>query len=293
MEKPIKISAVLIVYNEEVLLSRCLDSLKGIDEIIISDSGCTDKTMEVAKRYTDKLYEFKWIDNFGKSRNSAKSHATGDWILSIDADEILHDMSKVREAVALAEEREILAVNCKLMAEDTKQVNVFPRLFKNDPRVWWEGAIHNHLSVLGEDIGDVRITYGYSPAHNDDPERAFRILKKEVESRPNAVREMFYLGREYWYRGEYEECVKTIGKYVQRSRFLPEKAEAFLMMARAYWKLRMGDDARDACAQALIINSNFKEACLFMAELSWEKSAVQWRRMAETATNEDVLFVRT
>lgn len=287
-----KISAVLIVYNEEVLLSRCLDSLKGIDEIIISDSGCTDKTMEIAKRYTDKLFEYKWHDNFAASRNAAKSHATGDWILSIDADEILHDVSKVREAVALAEQRQALAVNCKLIAEDNGQRTIYPRLFKNDQRVWWEGAIHNHLSVLGEDIGDVRITYGYSPAHNYDPDRAFRILKKEVDTKPNALREMFYLGREYWYRKEYEECIKVIGKYVQHSRFLSEKAEAFLMMARCYWALRMGDDARDACAQALIINSNFKEACLFMAELSWEKSAKQWRRMAETATNEDVLFIR-
>ena len=301
----IKISAVLIVKNEEVLLPRCLDSLKGIDEIIIQDSGSIDKTMEVASKYTDKIYYYRWHDHFADARNAAKKHATGDYILSIDADEILHDMSKVREAVALAEQKNVLAVNCTLVGETVgdsgkAQRTTFPRLFKNDERVWWEGAAHNHLSVQGEDIGNVKITFGFSPAHHRDPDRTFRILKKEVESRPDAVRETFYLGREYWYRKDFENAVKTMGQYVQKGRFLAEKAEAFFIMAQAYQKMGMGEDARDACLQAIKINSHFKEAVQFMAVISgkgsgnerWEKNAQQWERMAETADNSNVLFVR-
>lgn len=295
-----KISAVLIVQNEEKLLPRCLESIKDLDEIIISDSGSIDKTIEIAQRYTDKIFSFPWCDNFAKSRNFAKSHATGDYILSIDADEILHDVSKVREAVELAAQKDILTINCTLVAEDNGQKTTFPRLFKNDERVWWEGAIHNHLSVQGESVGDVRITYGYSPAHNDDPNRAFRILKKEVESRDDAVRETFYLAREYWYRKNYEETVKLVGKYVQKSRFLAEKAEAFLMMAYAYEKMGDMDSARDACAQALILNATFSEAAHFMAKLAgagsgtekWERNAKMWELMAENGENYDVLFVR-
>lgn len=296
-----KISAVLIVKNEEVLLPRCLDSLKGVDEIIIADTGSTDNTIEIAKRYTDKIYtDFVWCDNYAKARNHAKSKATGDWILSIDADEILHDVSKLREAVELAEQKGVLAVNCMLIAEDNGQRTSFPRLFKNVPEVWWEGAIHNHISVLGETIGGVRITFGYSPAHYDDPTRTFRILKKEVDSRPDAVREMFYLGREYWYKQDYSECVKTLGNYVQRSRFLAEKAEAYFTMAQAYFAMGMGEDARDACLQALKINSNFKEAAGYMAKLAgegsgnerWENNARRWREMASNGDNSEVLFIR-
>jgi len=296
----IKISAVLIVQNEEALLPRCLESVKGLDEIIIVDGGSIDRTKQIASEYTDKIFDFPWCDNFAKSRNEAKSHATGDWILSIDADEILHDISKVREAVELAEQRNAIAVNIQLLAEDNGQKTIYPRLFKNVPEVWWEGAIHNHLSVLGEDLGNVKITYGYSPAHTTDPDRAYRILKKEVETRPDAYREMFYLGREQWYRKEYEDCLKTLGKYVQGSRFLSEKAEAFYIMARVYWEMKMGEDGRDACLQALKINPNFREAVLFMATLSgdgkgnekWQKNADQWKKMAETADNTDVLFIR-
>jgi glycosyltransferase involved in cell wall biosynthesis len=295
-----KISAVLIMKNEEVLLPRVLSSLQGIDEIILCDTGSSDQTVEIAKRYVKEVHFFEWCDDFAKARNHAKSFATGDWILSIDCDEILHDVSKVREAVVLAEQREALAVNVRMVAEDlTKQTFFYPRLFKNDPRVWWEGAIHNHVSVQGIDVGDVTITYGYSPAHFKDPHRAFRILQRVVKETGNG-REMFYLGREYFYRAQFDECVKMMGQYVQKSKYLAEKADAFLIMARAYWAMKMPDDARDALVQAIIINAHFKEALLFMAELAgkgsgneaWEKNAAQWERMAETADNTGTLFVR-
>lgn len=286
------ISAVLIVKNEEVMLPRCLESVKaGVDEIIICDTGSKDNTIEVAKKYTDKIFSFPWNDSFCDARNAAKSHATGDWILSIDADEILHDPAALREAVALGEARGFLAIECKLIAEDNGQFFMFPRLFKNTPQCFWNGNIHNHLSVLGDAIGDVRITHTYSPAHNLDPDRSLRILEKEVKEK-GGQREKFYLGREYYYRGWYDKAVVQLGSYVQTSRFLSEKADVFLVMARCYWEMHMGDDARDACAQALIINSNFKEAILFMSTLSWPHNAEQWKRMAETANNRDVLFTR-
>ena len=155
-----------------------------------------------------------------------------------------------------------------MIASDNGQQFLFPRLFKNIPEAYWNGNIHNHLSILGTHLGDVRITHGYSPAHNLDPDRAFRILKKEVETRPDAIREMFYLGREYFYRKDYENTVVLMGKYVQRSNHLAEKAEAFLIMSRSYWNMGMAEDARDAILQAIKINAHFKEALVFMAVLA-------------------------
>lgn len=288
----ITIGCVIICKNESALLSRCLDSLKGIDEIVICDTGSEDNTVEIAKKYTNNVQFRQWDDNFSKARNYVKSFAKSDWLISIDCDEFLHDVGKLREAVEAADSKGLLAVNVNMISEDqNKQVFVFPRVFKNDPKVWWEGAIHNHLSVIGADMGDVWITYGYSPAHHLDKDRAYRILKKEVEATGNG-REMFYLGREHFYRGEFEDCLRVLGQYVQKSKFLSEKAEAFLVMGRTYWELKMADDARDAVAQALIINANFKEALLFMGEMSFENNARQWRKLAETASNEGVLFVR-
>lgn len=295
-----RVSVVMIVKNEAAVLGRCLDSVKDADEIVICDTGSTDGTLDVARQYTDKVFsDYVWEDHFANARNHAKSKATGDWILSIDADEYLTcPFSAVREAAA----KGFMAVNVKMTAETgPTSIFWFPRLFRRSENVWWEGAVHNHLSVIGEDVGAVTITFGYSPAHAHDPLRSMRILEKAVADNPDCVRERFYLGREYFYRGMYDKALPMLGRYVQQSRFLPEKAEAFLTMARAYWELHMPDDARDALAQALIIDPNWTEACLFMATLAgegtgnprWEKNAAQWKRMAETATNDNVLFLRT
>ena len=80
----------MIVKNEEAFLEKCLESVKNyIDEIIIVDTGSTDKTVEIASRYTDKVYFHPWEGNFSKARNQALSYATCDWIFQIDGDEEL------------------------------------------------------------------------------------------------------------------------------------------------------------------------------------------------------------
>lgn len=93
----ITISACMIVKNEEKVLKRCLDSLKGIwDELIIVDTGSTDKTKEIAKEYTDKVYDYEWNDDFSKARNFAISFATKDYIYLPDADEVIDEKNQKR-----------------------------------------------------------------------------------------------------------------------------------------------------------------------------------------------------
>ena len=88
----ISISLCMIVKNEEKVLSRCLDSLKGLmDEIIIVDTGSTDRTKEIARQYTDKVYDFFWCEDFAAARNFSFSKATMEYIYAPDADEYLDE----------------------------------------------------------------------------------------------------------------------------------------------------------------------------------------------------------
>ncbi len=89
------ISLCMIVKNEEKILARCLDSLKGLyDEAIIVDTGSTDATKEIAAKYTDKIYDFVWVDDFAKARNFAMSKASSDYIYMADADEVIDEENR-------------------------------------------------------------------------------------------------------------------------------------------------------------------------------------------------------
>ena len=85
-----RISVCLIVKNEEDVIERCLESVKGFsDELIVVDTGSSDKTKEIVRKFTDKLYDFEWIDNFSAARNYAFSKAKCDYLFWLDADDIV------------------------------------------------------------------------------------------------------------------------------------------------------------------------------------------------------------
>lgn len=86
----ITISVCMIVKDEEKCIGRCLESLKGIyDELIIVDTGSKDNTISICKQYTDKIFHFKWVNDFSKARNFSFSKATKDYIYVADADELI------------------------------------------------------------------------------------------------------------------------------------------------------------------------------------------------------------
>ena len=111
----ITISLCMIVKNEEEVLERCLNSLKGLmDEIIIVDTGSTDSTKEIAARYTDKIYDFSWCDDFAAVRNFSFSKATQEYIYAPDADEVLDDTNRRRFMMLKAALLQANSTRCKI-----------------------------------------------------------------------------------------------------------------------------------------------------------------------------------
>src|SRR5690606_22915077 len=112
------ISLCMIVRNEERVLDRCLSSVNNlVDEIILVDTGSTDNTQEIAKKYTKNIYHFEWINDFSAARNFAADKATGEWILVLDADEYV-DEDNFREFIKLLKED-----NERFDAYDAKIIN--------------------------------------------------------------------------------------------------------------------------------------------------------------------------
>jgi len=299
----VTLSVCLIVKNEEAHIKDCLNSIKGADEIIVLDTGSDDKTCEIARQFfienPEQLFRviensYKWEDSFCKARNKVLSFSDGDWILSIDADETLEEggIEKIRQEIEKVKEK-AKTINIKLLSKRGKDVHYFPRVFKRCPEVYWCGAIHNYLNVSEQNNTDIKIYYGYSEAHKKDPDRAFRILKKEVDANPKCTREKFYLAREYWYRRNYQKAIDIYNEYLKVAYWAPEISEAHMVKGRCLMGLGKYDKAKDSLLQAIKINSNFKEAIILLAKICGPGNMKRWNGFAETATNEGVLFVRT
>ncbi len=286
-----KISVALIVKNEKDHIETVLRSVEGADEIVVCDTGSEDNTVELAKKFTDKVFtDFVWCDDFATARNHALSKCTGDWVLSIDADEVLEKggIDRIRNIIASAGDKKTFSVVMK----GGTNVHYLPRIFVNDGTVKWMGAGHEALVPSESNKTDIIINYGYSTAHQKDPDRMLRILQKEVEANPQSARDQYYLGREYWYRKEYATAAKHFEQCVAHSKWNPERSDAFLYLAQCYFQNYQGEQARDACLRAIQINPDFKEALLYMAELHFEPWKRKWLQFASLATNENVLFVR-
>ena len=143
------ISLCMIVKNEEYYIDNCLKSIYDIvDEIIIVDTGSTDKTKEIVSKYTNKIYDFKWINDFAAARNFSFSKATCNYIMWLDADDVLYesDREKLKEYKKTLDDTKVPASMIYDYAFD-RNGNVTlalrrNRIIKNDHKDHWVGFVH-------------------------------------------------------------------------------------------------------------------------------------------------------
>lgn len=286
------VGVCVIAKNEEALIGRMLKSVQGAHQIVVCDTGSTDRTIEIAKQYGAEVHkDYIWADDFAGAQNHAKSKMTTAWVLSLDCDEYVHDFEEVLKAIELGTD----CIRCHMIAEGNQRLEFgFSRLFRNCPEIYWVQPIHKHLNRpgAGEEVGNVKITFGWSPAHMADPDRALRILERTVATEVEPGRNLYYLGREYWYKRRFKECTITLGRYVQISGWDAEKADAFLIMSQCYSAQGLDEDARDACLQAIKLNPEFREAVQWMGSISPDHLAAKWYQWAKTCNNNDVLWKR-
>ncbi len=141
----------MIVKNEEKYLEGCLDSVKNVvDEIVIVDTGSTDKTLEIAEKFNAKIFHFDWIDDFSAARNFALSKSNGDWILYLDADERLNPAS-IEELKSVISTNNYTGVNCIITNLDDYSGNVkkmsYIRLFSKKEGIKFYGKAHEQINA--------------------------------------------------------------------------------------------------------------------------------------------------
>ena len=181
------ISLCMIVKNEASVLERCLDSVADLmDEIIIVDTGSTDNTKEIAKKYTDKIYDFPWIDDFSAARNFSFEKATMEYIYAPDADELLDEMNRARFhdlKTCLLPEIEIVQMIYLTENEHNTVMNYTreyrPKLFRRLRTFTWIDPIHETVRLDPVVYNsDIEIIHRPQASHG---KRDFSIFEKSYQ----------------------------------------------------------------------------------------------------------------
>lgn len=223
------ISLCMIVKNEEQGLAQCLNSVKDIvDEIIVVDTGSNDTTKEIALKYTNKVYDFIWDNDFAKARNFSISKANNDWILVVDADEIVTNFN-VETILSLINSGDKLVGRIKRINifEDStgekKYIERINRLF-NKNHYNYTGTIHEQVTSLNNtsyktvpiDIDIEHIGYIKEVLNKSNKiSRNISMLKQAIDDNSNdpylhyQLGKSYYMGKEYTLASEsFEEALK-------------------------------------------------------------------------------------
>lgn len=219
------ISVCIIARNEEKHIEECLARLLPFaPEIVLADTGSTDRTIELAQKYTDKIYHFDWCNDFSAARNYALSKASHDWILSLDCDEYVESLDTESLLTCMKQYPDcagrILIRNRFTENGQTSYEQVRVSRFVNRQHYRFEGAIHEQLAPAAQNsaglstpvkrVYDAPVTVlhvGYDGSGNEMNEKCRRnILLLEKELRESGADPYLYyqLGQSYRKLHDYE-----------------------------------------------------------------------------------------
>jgi len=278
------ISVCMIVKNEEKNLAACLDCLKNIaDEIIIVDTGSTDATKDIAKQYTDKLYDFTWVDDFAAARNFAFSKATMDYIYNADADERLDEENQAKFLAlkeALLPEIEIVQMYyCNQLEHNTiysfdKEYR--PKLYKRVRQFIWQEKIHEAVA-LEPIVYDSDIEIIHNP-HENHGGRDLQIFAKMIENgeaiskrlREIYAKELYIAGS----KADFENAEAFFIKLVDETTDIDELKQAACVLARLY-RMKGNDAEFFKYALKVIAMDGCSEMCYELGEYYRERNDVK------------------
>ncbi|WP_251561309.1 glycosyltransferase [Paenibacillus pasadenensis] len=262
------ISLCMIVKNEEELLEQCLNSLRGVaDEIIIADTGSTDRTKEIARSYTEHVLDFTWVDDFSAARNYVFSQASQEYIFWLDADDVLLDEDR-NKLLALKEELDPSIDGCSMFYhysfDDYGKVNLKfrrNRLVKRSREFKWHGAVHEYLDVSGNVI-DTDIAVTHKRVH-EAKGRNLTIYENKLRGGAQlSPRDQYYYANELRDNGDHARAAQQYERFLEMEQgWVADKVAACDKLSDCYYRLGEHDKERQAALRALEYDTPRAEIC--------------------------------
>ena len=269
----------MIVRDEEKYLKQAIKSVQGIvDEIIIVDTGSLDRTVATARKYTPNVFSYRWDNDFSKARNFALSKATKEWILVLDADEVLskedhalikeltkskqYDASTFVQASYTNDQKLLGFASVNQRAPETKDFAGFIscniiRLFRNNKEIKFSNPVHESVDVSVKDKSRIQKTV--IPIHHYQFEKGERVHKAkqlsylkiyeekidEFENKAKVYRDMGII--HYNFKEDYPKAIQ----YYKKSLLLnPNNIKTYLGLTIAYMKNKQIEEAEKVVEEA-------------------------------------------
>jgi glycosyltransferase involved in cell wall biosynthesis len=298
-----RVSLCMIVKNEERHLADCLAPLANLfTEIIVVDTGSTDRTKEIAARYGAKVYDFTWVDSFAAARNESIRHATGEWIFWLDADDRLDEENLKRLTRFLHElpDENNAYMMCQWSTPDPSTGSALivdqVRLFRNLPKARWRYRVHeqiylalreNGANEVGTDIVIRHLGYQETDLRLRKQDRNIRLLQMELEAMPRDSFVLFNLANAYMDHGQADKAIPFLLRCIEcapaRVSFL---SKAYFLLAGALNLLGRGDEALQHCREGKKLFPQsadllFQEGVLLIARGAWADVRDSFERILE------------
>lgn len=217
------LSVCMIVKNEERVIARALESVRSVaDEIIVADTGSTDATKRICERYTDKIYDFEWKDDFSAARNFSFAQATRPYIMWLDADDTLSEQSvkALSDMMRSLDSEPHDAVMCRYVtARDESGRPTFSyyreRIVRKAAEPVWTGFVHECMRPFADAVYSDDIVIDHYRPGGRDPRRNLNIYQKKIaEGVRLDGRGKYYYGRELYYNKLYLEAACVLEDYL-------------------------------------------------------------------------------
>ena len=265
------LSLCMIVKNEEYFLERCLRSVEAyVDEIIVVDTGSTDRTKSIASAFTDHVYDFEWDDDFSHARNFSLEKATGSWILVLDADELIaeSDLQLLRTTMLDSEQDAFFLIQYNYsddpllrdwlpVTEPSRYSGDYPgyrrnpiaRLFRNGLGIRYAGVVHEIIDYSLEGLDSATLEIPIHHHMDDNPVKPkkdrqlnyLRIMEQELETAPSGRLYSLAAAVCMYYTRDYRKAIQYFEQAVSLDYDVNQSLES---MAEAHYRLSEFEEAR-------------------------------------------------
>ena len=236
---PLRLTIGIIVKNGEKTLDKCLESVQPLldavpSELIVTDTGSTDRTVEIAKRYTDQIIPFEWCGDFAAARNTGLEAARGEWFLFLDADEWFEDVSELI-AFFSGTECDRYGSGSYIVRNytdfDGKNYTDFhaTRIFRRYPGIKFEHAVHEAVKWLKPIRFFSAYVHHYGYVFHSPEERKKKLnrnlgmLEKELEKTPDDVKYLYQIARQYFALNQYDKIIECCKRGLEAEQKHPQR----------------------------------------------------------------------